>query len=108
MIRCKGRYCLALVIIVFSWLFNLCKKYLYSEYIFILVVITVLLACVLCGSYPYTTQQQFFATGPCRPKHPTGIYIVPSPRYFQQVAHTSPGDDRVGSVATAALAETCS
>jgi len=27
MICCKGRYCLALVIIVFSWLFNLCKKY---------------------------------------------------------------------------------
>ena len=27
-----------------------------------------------------------------------GIYIVPSPRYFQQVAHPSPGDDRVASI----------
>ena len=27
MICCKGRYCLALVITVFSWLFHLCTKY---------------------------------------------------------------------------------
>jgi len=34
MIRCKGRYYFALVIIVFLWLFNLCKNILRTQNIF--------------------------------------------------------------------------
>ena len=83
MICCEGQYCFALVNVVFLWLFNLCKNYLYSEYIFMLVVNQcVFFACVLCGSFPYTTPQEFFALGPGSPNDPTGIYIVPSPPLF--------------------------
>jgi len=87
MIRCKGQCCFALVIIVFLWLFDLCKNILfYSEYMFIFVVIAVLLACVLCGSFHlhYPTRVRRYGTQP--PKRPTGLHVVPSPRYLHQVA----------------------
>jgi len=45
---------------------------LYSEYICVLLGITVLRECVMCGSFTYTTPQEFIATGPNRPNDQRG------------------------------------
>jgi len=81
MIRCKDQYCFALVITVFLWLFHLCKTILYS-----FIVITVLLACVLCGSFHIHDPTRVHRYGTWPPKRPTGIDIVPSHCYFHQAA----------------------
>jgi hypothetical protein len=58
--------------------------------------------CVICMcivwrvSLHYPTRKSSLLRDPFAQTTRRG-YIVPSPRYFQQVAHPSPGEDRVGS-----------
>jgi len=95
---CKGRYCLALLIIVFSWLFILCKKYFVLKiYFHISYYHCVTCMCIVwLVSLYYPTRVFRFETRP--PKRPDGDLHNGRPRYFQQVTHSSPGDDCVGSV----------
>ena len=53
------------VIIVFLG-YLICVLLLYSEYIYILLGITALRGCVLCGPFTYSTPEEFIATGPDR------------------------------------------
>ena len=57
---------------------------------------------VLCCRFP-TQPHKSPRYGPSRPNDLTGMYIVSNPRYFQQVAHRSPGDNRAGSRAITEL-----
>ena len=97
MIRCEDRYSSFRQLLCFIWLFHLCTHILYSAYIFISLVTTVILGCVLRGSLylHYSRGSHRFGIRP--PKQPTGIYIVPSPLFFIKWLHPSQGGDRVGS-----------
>jgi hypothetical protein len=93
----NNRVCVRACVCVI-WLFDVCMHILYSEYIYISLVTTVLLGCVLRDSLylHYPTGGHRFGTRP--PKQPTGVYIVPSPLFsFVKWLHPSQGGDRVGS-----------
>jgi len=74
-----GNYC------VFCCLNYLCL-FLYSEYIIISLVTTVLLGCVLRGFRCLLYNTRVLRSGTRPPKQPTGVYIAPSPRFCQLVA----------------------
>ena len=82
-ICCKGRYCLALVIIVFSWLFNLCKNYFVLRIHFHISYyhcVTCMLYCVARFLTLPPTRVLRFVTRP--PRRPDGDIHSAEPPFF--------------------------